>query len=170
MVAVERIEISRPVSLEIIDNRMKEIESETKRQRKILQKLRFVRLRYLGYTVPEACRIENISVQTGYNWQYQWNESGFDSLEPNYAGGRPASMTEEQKEKFFNAVARDQMTTTQAGHFIEQNYGIRFTPKHIREMLRKKGFRHAKPYDMDCRRPADAEATFKKDSEQPWIH
>ena len=79
MVAVERIEISKPVSLEIIDNRMKEIESETKRQRKILQKLRFVRLRYLGYTVPEACRIENVSVQTGYNWQDQWNESGFDS-------------------------------------------------------------------------------------------
>ena len=57
----------------------------------------------------------------------------------------------------------------QAGYFIESNYGIRFTTKHIREMLRKKGFRHAKPYDVDYRRPADAEATFKKESEQPWI-
>ena len=104
MVAVEQIEISKSISLEIIDNRMKEIESETKRQRKVLQKLRFVRLRYLGYTVPEACRIENVSVQTGYNWQDQWNRSGFDSLEPNYDGGRPSSMTGEQKERFFNAV------------------------------------------------------------------
>ena len=169
MVAVEQIEISRKVGIDDIDRRMKEIENLTKKQQKILQKLRFVRLRYLGYSVVEACNIEGISIQTGYNWQEQWNDSGFDSLEPRYAGGRPASLSEEQKERFFNAVARDQMTTSQARYFIESNYGIRFTPKHIREMLRKKGFRHAKPYDVDYRRPADAEATFKKESEQPWI-
>ena len=169
MVAVEQIEISRAIDLNIIERRMKNLESLTKRQQRILQKLRFVRLRYLGYTVPEACRIEGISIQTGYNWQEQWNDSGFDALEPNYAGGRPASLTEDQKERFFSAVARDQMTTTQAGRYIQDNYGITFTPKHIREMLRKRGFHHAKPYDVDYRRPADAEATLKKDSERPWI-
>ena len=169
MVAVEQIEISKQVSLDAIDRRLSEIDGRIKKQQKVIQKLRFVRLRYLGYTVTEACRIENVSIQTGYNWQEQWNESGFDSLEPRYAGGRPASMTDDQKERFFNAVARDQMTTSQAGSYIEENYGIRYTPKHIREMLRKRGFRHAKPYDVDYRRPADAEAAFKKDSEQPWI-
>lgn len=169
MVAVEQIEISKQVSLDAIDRRLSEIDGRIKKQQKVIQKLRFVRLRYLGYTVTEACRIENVSIQTGYNWQEQWNESGFDSLEPRYAGGRPASLTDDQKERFFNAVARDQMTTSQAGSYIEENYGIRYTPKHIREMLRKRGFRHAKPYDVDYRRPADAEAVFKKDSEQPWI-
>ena len=115
--AVEQIEISRKVGIDDIDRRMKEIENLTKKQQKILQKLRFVRLRYLGYSVVEACNIEGISIQTGYNWQEQWNDSGFDSLEPRYAGGRPASLSEEQKERFFNAVARDQMTTSQAGCF-----------------------------------------------------
>ena len=169
MVAVEQIEISRKVDLDVIDKRIRDIEVRTKRQQKMIQRLRFVRLRYMGYTVPEACKIENISIQTGYNWQSQWNYNGMDSLEPNYAGGRPASLSSEEKERFFNAVAREMMTTSEAGKYIEDHFNIRFTPKHIREMLRKRGFRHAKPYDIVYRRPADAETTLKKDSEMPWI-
>lgn len=92
-----------------------------------------------------------------------------DSLDPNYGGGRPASITPEQKLKFKNIVARDAMTTVEAGAYIRDNFGIEFTPKHIRSMLRSMGFRHAKPYDIDYRRPADAEAVLKKDSDLCWI-
>ena len=50
----------------------------------------------------------------------------------------------------------------QAGSFIEANYWIRYTPRHIREMLRNREFQHAKPYDVDYRRLTEAEATLKK--------
>ena len=60
------------------------------------------------------------------------------------------------------AVARDMMTTVEAGAFVKEHFGIEFTPKHIRSMLRSMGFRHAKPYDIDYRRPADAETVLKK--------
>ena len=50
----------------------------------------------------------------------------------------------------------------QAGSFIEENHGIRYTPRHISEMLRNREFQHAKPYDVDYRRLTEAEATLKK--------
>jgi len=51
--------------------------------------------------------ISGITIQTGYNWQKAWNYSGMNSIMPNYGGGRPASMTPEQKSRFEKAMARD---------------------------------------------------------------
>ncbi|AIZ56018.1 hypothetical protein Mpt1_c07670 [Candidatus Methanoplasma termitum] len=168
MAGIELIPISKPVDLKFIEGKLKEIEAESKKQKKAGERLEFIRLRYLGYSVPEACMIKGITIQTGYNWQSSWNENGIDSVMPNYGGGRPSAMTLEQKERFRDAVARDMMTTVEAGAFVREHFGIEFTPKHIRSMLRSMGFRHAKPYDVDYRRPADAEGILKKDSEQRW--
>lgn len=168
MAGVEQIEIQRHVDLKVIEKRIKELDSDSKRIVRMKDRLSFIRLRYMGYSVTEACRIIGITVQTGYNWQDAWNRDGMDSLAPNFGGGRPAAMSPEQKERFKNAVARDMMTTTEAGAYLRDEMGIEFTPKHIRSMLHSMGFRHAKPYEIDYRRPADAEAVLKKDSEKRW--
>ncbi|MCL2295491.1 MAG: helix-turn-helix domain-containing protein [Methanomassiliicoccaceae archaeon] len=168
MAGVEQIEISKPVDLKAIESRLKELEIMNKKQKKASERLEFIRLRYLGYSTPEACTIRNVSIQTGYNWQKAWNESGMDSVMPNYGGGRPPSMTAEQKERFKNAVAKDMLTTVEAGAYLRGRFGLVFTPKHVRSMLRSMGFRHAKPYDIDYRRPADAETDLKKTSDQRW--
>lgn len=168
MAGVEQIEIQRHVDLKTIESRIQELDADSKKLKKTLERLRFIRLRYLGYSVPEASSISGVSVQTGYNWQDAWNERGMESLAPNYGGGRPAAMSPEQKERFKAAVARDMMTTAEAGAYLKNEMGFEFTPKHIRSMLRSMGFRHAKPYEIDYRRPADAEAVLKKDSENRW--
>ncbi len=169
MVGVEQIDISKPVNLEYINQQIKTLGTESKKLAKMVERLQFIRLRYLGYSVVEASNIQNITVQTGYNWQKAWNESGWDSLEPKFAGGKPAKMTPEQKEMFKSAVDRDMMTTLEAGAYLERTFQIKFTPKHVREMLRKMGFRHAKPYDIDYRRPENAETILKKDLEMRWV-
>jgi len=169
MAGVEQIEISKPVDLKAIESKLRELEIMNKKQKKASERLEFIRLRYLGYSAPEACSIRNVSIQTGYNWQKAWNEGGMDSVMPNYGGGRPPSMTAEQKERFKKAVARDMMTTVEAGAYLRDNMGFEFTPKHVRSMLRSMGFRHAKPYDIDYRRPADAETDLKKTSELCWV-
>ena len=169
MAGVEQIGIIKTVDIEVIEHKIKHTHADGRKQEKARERLEFIRLRYLGYSVPEACKIRNITNQTGYNWQKAWNEGGMDSILPNYGGGRPPSMTEEQKERFKNAVDRGMMTTLEAGAFLKSNYGLIFTQKHIRSMLRSMGFRHAKPYDIDYRRPADAEAVLKKDWDRHWI-
>lgn len=168
MVGVEQIEIERPVDLSVIETRIRELDADTKKLQKVRDRLQFIRLRYKGYSVSQACDICQISLQTGYNWQDSWNERGMDSLSPNYGGGRPAAMSPEERERFKEAVDRDKMTTAEAGAYLKDVMGFEFTPKHVRSMLRSMGFRHAKPYDIDYRRPEDAEAALKKDSTNRW--
>ena len=92
MAGVEQIEIQRHVDLKTIESRIQELDADSKKLKKTLERLRFIRLRYLGYSVPEASSISGVSVQTGYNWQDAWNERGMESLAPNYGGGRPAAV------------------------------------------------------------------------------
>ncbi|TQS76781.1 MAG: hypothetical protein A3Q59_02610 [Methanomethylophilus alvi] len=88
-----------------------------------------------------------------------------ESLEPRFADGKPANMAPEQKERFMKAVARNMMAMLEAGEYLERMFNTNFASKHVREMLRKTGFRYAKPNDVEYCRPADAEAVLKKDSE-----
>lgn len=165
----EHIPIVRHMNLDDLEAAIDEADVSTAEGRKLAERLRFIRLRYMGYETVEACRIAGVNTQTGYNWQKLWNEGGFDALMPNYGGGRPSSMTEEQRTQLYEAVKANPMTTTEVGDYIKREFKLTFTPKHVRSILRGWGLRHAKPYDIDYRRPQDAEAVLKKTSEQPWI-
>lgn len=54
------------------------------------------------------------------------------------------------------------MAMLEAGEYLERMFNTNFASKHVREMLRKTGFRYAKPNDVEYCRPADAEAVLKK--------
>ena len=57
---------------------------------------------------------------------------------------------------------RDDWTTEEVQDLIEKRFGIRFTQKHVRTILRKLGMKYAKPYQHDYRRPKNAEDDLKK--------
>lgn len=161
MVGVEQIEIERPVNLSIIEAHIRELDVDTKNLQKVRDRLQFIRLRYKGYSVPQACDICRISLKTDYNWQDSWNERGMNSLTPNYGGRKPAAMNPEEKERFKLAVDCNKMITAEASAYLRDTMGFDFTPKHIRSMIRSMGFRHEKPYEIDCRRPEDARRFLK---------
>ena len=65
----------------------------------ILRKLLFIKFLYAGKSVPQAAEEVGISKVSGYVWLDKWNKRGLDGLKPNYGGGRPSELSEEQKEK-----------------------------------------------------------------------
>jgi len=38
-----------------------------------------------------------VSKVIGYVWLERWNKQGLEGLKPNYGGGRPSELSEEQK-------------------------------------------------------------------------
>jgi len=38
-----------------------------------------------------------VSKVIGYVWLEKWNKQGMEGLKPNYGGGRPSELSEEQK-------------------------------------------------------------------------
>jgi len=50
-------------------------------------------------SVEEATELMGVTKATGYEWLKRWNPKGYEGSIPEFGGGRPAKLTEEQKEK-----------------------------------------------------------------------
>lgn len=79
------IEIKRYVSVEELDKRIKSLEKDLK----VLNRLHFIRNRYLGDSVELAAYKSGVTKRVGHIWQKRWNEEGYEGLIPHYDGGRP---------------------------------------------------------------------------------
>lgn len=170
MARPEAIQIVEYIPLDELERQIKVCndKARTKTEKKLVEKLKFIRLRYKGYSVPEAAGIMDINVQTGYNWQKQWNDGSFESIVPGKSTGKPSKLTPEQKAAFADRVGEGNMTTSEALEHLKNEYGVEFTSKHVGHILREQGLSYTKPYDIDIRSPDNAEDILKKTSAPRW--
>jgi putative transposase len=155
----DRIGIKRKMPVEELDKRIKSLELDVK----VLNRLHFIRNRYLGDSVELAASKSGVTKRVGYIWQDRWNEEGYEGLIPKYGGGRPAQISDEEKIELKKILAkRDDWTTKEIKQLIKDEFGIEFSEKHVRTILRSIGLKFARPYPKDYRRPVDAEEQLKK--------
>jgi len=155
----DRIGIKRKMPVEELDKRIKSLELDVK----VLNRLHFIRNRYLGDSVELAASKSGVTKRVGYIWQDRWNEEGYGGLIPKYGGGRPAQISDEQKIELKEILAkRDDWTTKEIKQLIKDGFGIEFSEKHVRTILRSIGLKFARPYPKDYRKPVDAEEQLKK--------
>jgi putative transposase len=155
----EQILIRRHESFDELNKRIKTLEKDAK----ILKRLYFIKYRYAGESVERAAWQVGITKCVGYIWQKRWNEQGYAGLVPRYAGGRPSKLLGEHKEQLYALLKeRDDWTTNEIREYIRSAFGVEYTLKQVRIILRNFGMRYAKPYARDYRRPADAEERLKK--------
>ena len=155
----ETIQVQRKMTVEELEQRIKTLEKDTR----VLKRLYFIRFRYEGNSVETAAEKVGVYKMVAYQWQDRWNEDGYDGLAPRFAGGKPAKLSREKIERLMSILEeRDDWTTEEVQELIEKRFGIRFTQKHVRTILRKLGMKYAKPYRHDYRRPKDAEDDLRK--------
>lgn len=155
----DRVGIKHWMTAEELDKRIKSLEKDVK----VLNRLHFIRNRYLGDSVELAASKSGVTKRVGYIWQERWNEEGYEGLIPKYGGGRPAQLLDEDKIKLKQLLSkRDDWTTKEVKKLIKDEFGPDFTEKHVRTILRDLGLKFAKPYPHDYRRPLDAEDQLKK--------
>jgi len=154
----EQIPLQRHMSQEELQKRIKNLENDVK----VLKRLYFIKYRYNGLTVEQASELVGISKPVGYIWQSRWNEESYEGLIPRYAGGRPSKLDQNQKEKLGQLLSQKQVWTTEEVRIlIEKEFGIEYTSKQIRIIVKVIGMRYAKPYTFDYRRPDNAEDILK---------
>ena len=155
----EKIFIKRHITAEELNKRIISLETDVK----VLRRLYFIKYRYEGASVEEASKRVGISKPVAYNWQDRWNEEKYVGLIPKYAGGRPSKLRDDQKEKLKIVLnERDDWSTEEVRKLIFEEFGVEYTLKQIRIILKKFGMKHTKPYPHDYRRPKDAEERLKK--------
>ncbi len=103
-----------------------------------MKRLYFIRYRYNGDSVEEAAAKIRVYKIVAYQWQRRWNDSGYKGLIPSFAGLPHAKLSSENindlKETLKN---RDDWTTEDVQHLIDEKLGVSFSLKHVRTILRK---------------------------------
>ena len=158
MARPEEIGIEKHLTVQDLEKQIKTLEKDTR----VLKTLYFVRYRYEGKSVEEAARLVGTSKNNAYIWQERWNESGYEGIKPRFAGGKPSKLTEEQKLNLKERLSSGSFTTEDVREIIQTKYGVEYTSKQVRIIMRKMGLNYAKPFQHDYRRPADAEEQLKK--------
>jgi putative transposase len=74
----EQIHIQKHMAVEELDGRIKTLEINTR----VLKRLYFIKHRYNGKSVEEACDLVGVKKPVGYIWQYRWNKEGYKGLAP----------------------------------------------------------------------------------------
>jgi putative transposase len=161
MVKTEQIQIVKHMTVNDLTKQIKKLEKDTM----VLQRLFFIKYRYEGKSVEEAAKLVGASKNTGYLWQERWNNDGYDGLSPQFAGGRPSYLSDEQKEKLKVLLKRkDNWTTKEVQELISKKFSVKYTLKQIRIILKNFGMNYAKPYHHDYRKPKNAKDILKKPS------
>ena len=160
MARPEEIRIEKHLTILELDKRIKTLEKDTR----VLKTLYFVRYRYEGKSVEEAGRLVGISKNNAYIWQERWNEYGYEGIIPRFAGGKPSKLSDEQKLELKERLSSGSYTTEEVRELIQTSFGVEYTSKQIRIIMRKMGLNYAKPFQHDYRRPTDAEEQLKKTS------
>lgn len=159
MPRTEQIAIQKHITKEELLKRIKTFETDTK----VLRRLYFIKHRYEGASVDESSRLVGVAKPVGYSWQKRWNEDGYNGLIPRYAGGRPSKLSDNQKEKLQLLLKEKDLWTTDEVRFLILNeFGVEYTLKQVRVIVKKFGMKYAKPFTFDYRKPPNAEEILKK--------
>lgn len=131
------------------------------------ERLLFINQLYLDASVETACERMCISVQTGYDWLDLWNKHGYEGLNPNFAGGTPPKLTDEQKGQLKSQLkSKANWLTHEVKALIKKDFGVTYSFRHIVRILRGFGMNYAKPYSLDYRKPSNADALLAESIKQ----
>jgi len=134
---------------------------------RVKERLIFVRMLYDGESVEEdAAKVGRTRI-TGYNWLRRWNKGGLEALKPNFGGGRPSKLLKDEEEELKKILREGGPRRTQeVKAIIEEKFGVEYSLRHLRRILRSFGMRYAKPRQRDYRKSKDAEQRLKERVEE----
>lgn len=116
-------------------------------------------------TIKEAAALTGVSYSNAYVWFNRWNEEGPGGIIPKYAGGRPAYLTEDEKKELDKILQQEEVITTEIAHkIIKDNFGVDYSFKQVRIIVKNLGYSYSKPYPINVETDPQKVEIFKKNS------
>lgn len=161
MSGIPKKKIIKHMKVKDLDKRIKKLEKDVK----VLNRLHFIKACYSGMTIKEAAELTAVSYSNAYVWFNRWNEEGPEGIIPKYAGGRPAYLTEDEKEELDKMLQKEEVITTEIAHkIIKDNFGVDYSFKQVRIIVKNLGYSYSKPYPINVETNPQKVEIFKKNS------
>ena len=151
------------VNKEIPLSKIKERKSEIRSEWQLYEQLTFIEDIYAGETVKYAIEKRGKTIPTGHAWLKAWNEEGFDGLLRKEGSGRKTKLTEDQFKKLKENIINKELTSVrEVKHEIIEEFGVVYSDRQIRRIMKNLGFGYGKPYIIPAEAPEDASEQLKK--------
>ena len=143
---------------------------------KVSKRLIFVKNLYKGDTLEEAADRVGKSASTGSRWARRWNEGGLGLLTPNFGGGQPPKLGEDEQEELLELLREGQPWKKQEiQHLIKEEFDVEYHPVYLSKFLKQLGLSYTIPRPKRPSRPDNAEEVldervadaFDEESEEP---
>ena len=148
------------------DKEIKYLEKLVKKERdlEVKDRLRVILLLKKNFKQCEVAEILGITERTVYNWKTRYNQNKYDGLKTKLRPGRDTFLNDVDMKELKEILEKQEYwTTKEVRELIKNEFGKKFTLRHIPRLLRKLGMMYQKPYVNDYSRPEDAEGILKKD-------
>lgn len=124
----------------------------------LVRRLIFIKNLYAGDSITEAADRVGVTQPTGSRWADAWNDDGVAGLAPEFGGGRPPKLDQEQRERLATVLERHQPLTTQQIHqLLEEGFDVSYSQRHLARFLKDLGLNYAIPRPKEPEQPDDAE-------------
>ncbi len=151
-------EIVRHLSEDDLDRLLAESTDE-----KMTQRLIFIKRLYKGATLEDAADDVGKSSPTGTRWARRWNQGGLGHLMPNFGGGRPPKLGDEERDELLELLRAGQPWKKQEiQHLINQEFDVEFHPVYLTVFLDELGLSYAIPRTKRPSRLDNAEEILDK--------
>ncbi len=124
---------------------------------KVRKRLTFIKWLYKGATLEDAADDVGMSQSTSSWWVKLWNEGGLGLLTPNFGGGRPPKLDDEQRERLLELLEESEPWKKQEiQHLLNTEFNVKFHPNYLPRFLSNLGLSYAIPRTEGPDRPKDA--------------
>lgn len=136
------------------------------------RRIRGGRMLLAGKKPSEVARAVGVSRQTAYSWKAVIEDGGgIEALRNVSRGGRPASLSEQDKQWLTQALidgptahgfGSELWTLKRVRILIEKRFGVRFSHVHVWRLLGQMGFSNQKPDKRALERDQQAIARWRR--------
>jgi transposase len=133
---------------------------------RVAKRLRAVVLNSEGHTSGELAEILQAPRSKVSEWLQRYQRQGVDGLLEGYRSGRPAELTQEQRQQLGDILDSGPAaydldsgiwTSPMIAWLIEEEFGVQYHPGHVRKLLHALGFSVQRPRRVLARADAAAQ-------------
>jgi transposase len=130
---------------------------------RLVRRLCLIKNLYVGDSITDAANRVGVTQPTASRWTESWNEHGVDGLRPNFGGGRPSKLTDEQRAQLVDVLEHHQpLTTEHVQRLIEEAFDVSYSRRHVARLLNNLGMSYAIPRPESPDQPDDAEEILEE--------
>jgi transposase len=130
---------------------------------RLVRRLCLIKNLYAGDSITEAATRVGVAQPTASRWTERWNNHAVDGLRPDFGGGRPPKLTEQEQEQLCEVLKANQpLTTAHVQRLIEEGFNVSYSQRHVSRLLKKLGMKYAIPRPESPDRPDDADELLEE--------